>query len=974
MIDSDESLNEEQIINPTESGSELSQSDEELCSDENIPEDDEPGYGRCCRCMEKLARGAKFCAFCGRRQEQQTAENYHLIPGTELADRYVVGMVLGSGGFGVTYLGWDKKLRRKTAIKEYMPTEFATRIPGSSELTVFTGEKEEQFEIGRKKFSDEGQVLAGCNSVPGVVRIYDVFYANGTAYLVMEYLEGETLKTRLSREGTLSSEEALKIIVPVLDALDGIHSSGLIHRDVAPDNIFLCKNGDVKLIDFGAARYATTSFSRSLSIILKSGYSPEEQYRSRGEQGPWTDIYAAGATLFRMLTGVTPPDAMERTSNDILRTAVAASGRTPITCGSFRRLRYRMAGSFYRRATKGGNSNTGKPSGDVPDDIKSLRRASFAAGTYRRITGSMPESAEKNEELFAAAEKLKSVPRNVNIAMMNALNVYHGDRTKSALQFKKELTGEVETKPIRLRSNKNSIGKMPTWIKATGVAAAAVLVVGIVLLISMISGASSDLVETPEIINQMSDKAEQIVLKKDLGYLIVDSQASDKVPVNKVMLQEPEAMTRVKKGTVVRVTISMGAEKVSVPNFVGMTKKEAEKELDRLNLKGEYIEEFSSVEKGRICAQGKKAESRIAAGSIIRLTVSLGLEEVDAGKKVKMPKITGLTLEQATTRLAAVNLYLTIEKEKYDDRPAGTVLSQSVKSGSEISEGSTVKVSVSKGKEMSVVPYVTFKTEKEAIELLKKANLKSSVKYEYSDWVVKGNVVSQSISSEKKVAPGTAVELVVSKGKKKVTVPNVLGSKTANAVSTIEGIGLQVTVREELSDSVAPGIVIRQSPAAKTEVSNGTTVTITVSKKKQGVTVPSVSGKTCDEARSILTEKGFEVKTVEQYSDTVAAGNVISQSPVNGSLLPEGSTVTVYVSKGAQELLVPNVVGKTSSKAYSMITEKGLKVIEEKAYSNSVAEGKVISQSPAANSPANKGDTVLITVSMGKEPVTVPDE
>ena len=380
------------------------------------------------------------------------------------------------------------------------------------------------------------------------------------------------------------------------------------------------------------------------------------------------------------------------------------------------------------------------------------------------------------------------------------------------------------------------------------------------------------------------------------------------------------------------------------------------------------------MEKGRICAQGKKAESRIAAGSIIRLTVSLGLEEVDAGKKVKMPKITGLTLEQATTRLAAVNLYLIIEKEKYDDRPAGTVLSQSVKSGSEISEGSTVKVSVSKGKEMSVVPYVTFKTEKEAIELLKKANLKSSVKYEYSDWVVKGNVVSQSISSEKKVAPGTAVELVVSKGKKKVTVPNVLGSKTANAVSTIEGIGLQVTVREELSDSVAPGIVIRQSPAAKTEVSNGTTVTITVSKKKQGVTVPSVSGKTCDEARSILTEKGFEVKTVEQYSDTVAAGNVISQSPVNGSLLPEGSTVTVYVSKGAQELLVPNVVGKTSSKAYSMITEKGLKVIEEKAYSNSVAEGKVISQSPAANSPANKGDTVLITVSMGKEPVTVPDE
>lgn len=144
------------------------------------------------------------------------------------------------------------------------------------------------------------------------MRVFDSFEENGTAYLVMEYLEGETLTALLEREGKLEPERAITLLEPVIRSLETVHATGIIHRDIAPDNIFLTKDGRVKLIDFGAARYATTSHSRSLTVIIKPGYSPEEQYRSRGEQGPWTDVYALAAVLYRTITGETPPDALER--------------------------------------------------------------------------------------------------------------------------------------------------------------------------------------------------------------------------------------------------------------------------------------------------------------------------------------------------------------------------------------------------------------------------------------------------------------------------------------------------------------------------------------------------------------------------------------------------------------------------------------------------------------------------------------
>ena len=262
---------------------------------------------------------AKRCPYCGYVKDSPPKEAYHLAPETILQEKYIVGKVLGYGGFGVTYIGFDVQLERKIAIKEYLPTNFSTRMPEETRLTIYKGENGEQFRAGLKGFIDEARRLSKLNALPGIVDIYDSFLQNETGYIVMEYLEGKTIKEELAENGVFEYEAAKSIILKILSTLKEVHKEGIIHRDIAPDNVFLLKNGEVRMIDFGASRYASTLHSKSLSVILKPGYAPEEQYRSHGFQGPWSDIYALAATFYKMITGVTPEESMERMMKDNLK-------------------------------------------------------------------------------------------------------------------------------------------------------------------------------------------------------------------------------------------------------------------------------------------------------------------------------------------------------------------------------------------------------------------------------------------------------------------------------------------------------------------------------------------------------------------------------------------------------------------------------------------------------------------------------
>jgi serine/threonine protein kinase len=236
-----------------------------------------------------------------------------LPEGTQL-NSYRIQGELGRGGFGITYKALDTRLDRPVVIKEYLPQDFAAR---RGDLTVgprLAGQAE-NFQLGLDSFLKEAQTLAKFHH-PSIVPVLDFFQIpNGTAYMVMPFLEGETLAAKLDRSpgGRLSEAEILSWLSPLLDGLQAIHAAGFLHRDIKPENIYLLQSGQPMLIDFGSARNALVNRSRSLSVVLTPGYAPVEQYSSTATtQGPWTDLYALGAVLYRCLTGFAPSDSTER--------------------------------------------------------------------------------------------------------------------------------------------------------------------------------------------------------------------------------------------------------------------------------------------------------------------------------------------------------------------------------------------------------------------------------------------------------------------------------------------------------------------------------------------------------------------------------------------------------------------------------------------------------------------------------------
>ena len=273
----------------------------------------------CYNCFcEKTAPGP--CPKCGYDPAFDEGKFPLALPhGSILAGQYVTGRVLGQGGFGVTYLAFDRTLTLKVAIKEFFPDTMAGRTAGSPQVTAFTGERGEQFRYGLERFLDEARTLAKFLGNPNIVGVRSYFEENGTAYFVMEYVEGVSLKAHLKNSGgKIPWQEAVRILLPVMDALSAVHREGIIHRDIAPDNIYLTGSRQVKLLDFGAARYSLGDKSQSLDVVLKHGYAPKEQYTRRGRQGPFSDVYALAATFYASVTGYVPPDALDRLEEDDL--------------------------------------------------------------------------------------------------------------------------------------------------------------------------------------------------------------------------------------------------------------------------------------------------------------------------------------------------------------------------------------------------------------------------------------------------------------------------------------------------------------------------------------------------------------------------------------------------------------------------------------------------------------------------------
>ncbi len=272
----------------------------------------------CYNCFRELESGEGPCPYCGfDLQENQRKYPIALPAGTVLDGRYIIGRVLGQGGFGITYLAYDTQLGAKVAIKEFMPSEIATRL--GTTVSVVAEEKSENFAYGAERFQEEAHTLAKFIGNPNIAAVTSYFDQNDTSYFVMDYIEGISFKTYIANHGgKVSVEDALNVMIPVLRALTAVHQEGFIHRDVTPDNIYITKDGQVKLLDFGSARYSIGDKSKSLDVILKVGYAPKEQYIRRSRQGPYTDVYSCAACFYAAITGFLPPESLERLDHDEL--------------------------------------------------------------------------------------------------------------------------------------------------------------------------------------------------------------------------------------------------------------------------------------------------------------------------------------------------------------------------------------------------------------------------------------------------------------------------------------------------------------------------------------------------------------------------------------------------------------------------------------------------------------------------------
>lgn len=242
-------------------------------------------------------------------------EKRALLPGTVLKERYVLEKVSGEGSFGITYIGWDLLLEGRVAVKEFFPISRVNRNAEKGELDVYVFQ-EEDYEQSLHRYLEEGKRLSKLNQIESIVSIRDFFYANHTAYIIMEYIEGVSLKTYIEKNGPMTGSVVMDMMSPVLDALEKVHENGIIHRDISPDNIMVTKENKLVLVDFGSARQVDVMSDRSLTVMVKRGFSSPEQYRSRGEQGAWSDVYAICATMYFMLAGKAPDEAIDRILDD----------------------------------------------------------------------------------------------------------------------------------------------------------------------------------------------------------------------------------------------------------------------------------------------------------------------------------------------------------------------------------------------------------------------------------------------------------------------------------------------------------------------------------------------------------------------------------------------------------------------------------------------------------------------------------
>lgn len=641
---------------------------------------------RCLGCMNEYddrsmpAIQRVVCPYCGYDQTTPPVESYQLRLGTILEGKYIVGKVLGAGGFGVTYIGFDASLERIVAIKEYLPGNFATRAEGQSILSVFPGEPAEQFAAGLKSFIEEAKLLATVADISGIVSVYDSFTDNNTGYIVMEYLRGRTVKDALKADGVFTYDQALTILTPVLDALDKVHGAGLVHRDIAPDNIFLCDDGSVRLIDFGASRYATTIHSKSLSVILKPGYAPEEQYRSKGVQGPFTDVYAVSATLYKMITGVTPEDAMDRSLEDTLKEPSKLGATLPQYAENaimnalnvHATDRYQTAPDFSA-ALHSEDTSRDKVIIKRPDAGRMPMALRIAIGFIAAIIGGLGIAVGTGIIDLSGGGILSDPSLAFADGYMNTTDVQNMTSTDAKSYIEKLglyylIVGKEDSEDIpegRIMSQDPPPGSRIYQGEPVSV---------------VISGGKAEkivLLTMPDVVYKSQEEAESLLNEAEIPY-IIDYAESDDVATGHVISQSIEAGSKVEGTDQATIVISLGSEK----------QEEAINNIGSTDRPEDPLAGNSGGNKG-----GNEDDSK---GKPEDNDNDNDNSENKPVEKVTVPNVIGQSESSAISSLSSAGLNYRVTRQKMVNASDG-VVSQSISGGSSVTKGTSVNLVVCVG-------------------------------------------------------------------------------------------------------------------------------------------------------------------------------------------------------------------------------------------------------------------------------------
>lgn len=671
-----------------------------------------------------------------------------LKEGIFLGKRYEILERIGSGGMADVYKGKDHKLNRFVAVK-VLKSDYRSD-------KVFI-----------QKFLSEAQAAAGLMH-PNVVNVYDVGQDRGLYYMVMELVEGITLKDYIEKKGRLSAKETISIAIQMVTGIQAAHNQHIIHRDIKPQNIIISNDGKVKVTDFGIARATTSTSTISTNVMGSVHYTSPEQARG-GIVDEKSDIYSAGITIYEMVTGHVPYDgdstvtvALKHLQDDFPRPSDEVKN---------------IPRSLENIILKCVQKSTARRYQNCQELITDLKRAMVnidadASKAGRKPAGATATVVMSEEEIDRLQKRRRRRERPEEEEYNNRKS--HDDEDEG-YDIGDDYNGNGRRNDRKSGDRKDDTSQDTRKVmKILMIVAAVIIAFAVLFMVGKAFGLFKSVPSitqenetgqaiVPNLLGMTEEQAQEALNRRGLGYVVVGREPSDHYKKGQIMEQKTKADTKVDKNTEIQVIVSTGEEikNVIVPDVVGESEERAQKLLADKELVVEAESQYdSNIEAGKVISTDPPAGTEVQEGTTVKMIVSLGAE------KVKIPNIVGMTAAQAEAELAALGL-IGQATEEYSDKEAGTVISQKKKSGNKVDTGTVIEYTVSKGPEiqMVAVPTLTNKSREAAEQALTALGFSiGAVTEEHNSYVTPGKVISQSVAPGTEMPAGTAIDFVVSLG------------------------------------------------------------------------------------------------------------------------------------------------------------------------------------------------------------------